>query len=286
MSRLLLCTWIVTAAAFVFGQETPPAETEQITVIKDTGGEWEDAKQPELDAVEQAIVQRTNAFRKENKRKPVSANEELTQAAQSFAEFMARTGKYGHTADGQKPADRVKEAGYAFCIVRENIAYAFRTKGFSTEELTDQFVTGWEQSPGHRRNMLAQWITGTGVGVAKSEETDAYFAVQVFGRPESAAVAFEIVNESELTVRYRFSGREFAVEPRVIRTHKACAPEEIVFLPLAQKDAASDPVHSVARVIPASGDKIVVTPAESGGYRVAVKHEEAPTKTPVTDAGR
>jgi hypothetical protein len=59
-----------------------------------------------------------------------------------------------------------------------------------------------------------------------------------------------------------------------------------VFLPLTQKDAASDPVHSVARVTPASGDKILVTPAESGGYRVAVKHEDAPAKKPVTDAGQ
>ncbi len=228
MSRLMFCISIVASAALASGQETPPAETEQTVVIKDTGGEWEDAKQPELDDVEQAIVQRTNAFRKQNKRKPVSANEELTQAAQSFADFMARTGKYGHMADGQKPADRVKEARYAFCIVRENIAYAFRTKGFSTDELTEQFVTGWEQSPGHRRNMLAQWITGTGVGVAKSEETDAYFAVQVFARPESAAVAFEIINESELAVRYTFSGREYDIEPRVIRTHKACAGRDRV----------------------------------------------------------
>lgn len=276
MSRMLFCAWIVASATSAFGQERPPAETEKSVVIKDTGGESDDAKQPELDQVEQAIVQETNAFRKEHGRKPLTVDEELTQAAESFAEFMARTGKYGHTADGQKPAERVKDAGYKYCIVRENIAYAFRTRGFSTDELADQFMSGWKESPGHRRNLLARWITGIGVAVAKSEETDAYFAVQVFGRPESATITFEIVNKSEATVEYQLSGRDYTVEPRVIRTHKACTPEEVVFLSPLQKGEASHPRRAVARVTPEDGDRMVITPAEQGRYQVAVQHEATP----------
>jgi len=276
MSRFAICVCAVTSAALAVGQETTPAETEQTVVIKDTGGESDDAQQPELKHVEQLIVERTNAFRKKHDREPVTVNKELTQAARSLADFMARTGQYGHTADGQEPAKRVKEAGYAFCIVRENIAYAFRTNGFSTNQLTDQFVIGWERSAGHRRNLLARWITATGVAVAKSSETDAYFAVQVFGRPESAAVAFEIVNESEISIRYRMAGGEYALEPRVTRTHKACTPEEVVFLPATRKEEAGDPVHSVASIISASGDKMVVSPAKEGGYQVSVTRKRAP----------
>lgn len=36
---------------------------------------------------------------------------------------MAKTGKYGHAADGRKPAERAAAHGYEYCIVRENIAY-------------------------------------------------------------------------------------------------------------------------------------------------------------------
>lgn len=286
MSRMLFCAWIAASATSAFGQETPPAETEQSVVIKDTGGESEDAKQPKLDQVEQAIVQETNAFRKEHGRKPLTVDEELTRATESFAEYMARTGKYGHTADGQKAAERVTDAGYEHCIVRENIAYAFRTQGFSTDELADQFMSGWKESPGHRRNLLARWITGIGVAVAKSEETDTYFAVQVFGQPESATITFEIVNKSEATVGYQLSGRDYTVEPRVIRTHKACTPEEVLFLSPLQKREASHPRRAVARVTPEDDDRMVITPAENGRYQVTVKGKEAPSKKTVSGGGR
>ena len=92
-------------------------------------------KAPDLSKVTTQIVERTNDFRKSEKRAPVKANPELTRAAEYFAKFMAETGKYGHEADGSKPADRAKKHGYEYSIVLENIAYMYNSEGFTTDAL-------------------------------------------------------------------------------------------------------------------------------------------------------
>src|SRR5688572_23814457 len=52
------------------------------------------------------VVRRTNEFRKAEGRSPVTVEKKLTEAAQGFADYMAKTDRYGHTADGTRPADR------------------------------------------------------------------------------------------------------------------------------------------------------------------------------------
>jgi uncharacterized protein YkwD len=187
----------------------------------------EQAKAPDLPEAVSGIIERTNAFRKEEGKQPVQSDDQLTKTAEYFADFMASTDKYGHEADGKQPADRVKEHGYDYCIVAENIAYVFNTAGFSTDELTTQFVKGWKESPEHRKNMLDPDVTETGVAVARSESSGKYYAVQLFGRPMAAAIEFSIANESGEKVHYEIEGKTFDLEPRVIRKHMLCRPEEL-----------------------------------------------------------
>src|SRR5947209_16400826 len=111
-------------------------------------------KTPDPAAVTKYVVETTNDFRAKEGRPRVAANAKLAAAAGEFAAYMAKTGRYGHTADGSRPADRVTKHGYEYCIVLENIAYAFDSRGFTTEELGKNFVEGWQTSPGHRRNMV------------------------------------------------------------------------------------------------------------------------------------
>src|SRR5690606_33078617 len=127
---------------------------------------------------------------KEQQRDPLEVNVQLTKAARAFAAYMAKTNRYGHNADGHSPVERVAAAEYDYCTVRENIAYAFRSGGFNSEALAERFTTGWKKSPGHRQNMLARYVVETGVAIAKSNDTDTYFAVQLFGRPKSKAIEF------------------------------------------------------------------------------------------------
>ncbi len=141
---------------------------------------------PELDRVERLVVERTNQLRRAEGRAKVDPEVHLQRAAQAFADFMARTDKYGHEADGRKPSDRVTAHGYAYCLVSENISYQYSSEDFATAELAIRYFEGWKKSPGHRANMLERSAVDTAVAVARSARTGRYYAVQLFGRPRSA----------------------------------------------------------------------------------------------------
>lgn len=192
----------------------------------------------ELETAEKLIVQQTNEFRQSQGLAALARDEDLAAAAEKFASYMARTDRYGHNADGQRPGQRARAAGYEVCIVAENIAYRFDSTGFETDPLATRFVTGWKESPGHRENMLRDHVTQTGVAVARGSDSGVYYAVQLFGRPRSAAIEFEIDNDSEQIARYSIGRKRFTLPPRYRRTHRQCVPKEIQLL---QPSASSDP---------------------------------------------
>ena len=183
-----------------------------------------------INSVEKAIIQQTNDFRHSNQLPAVNPDEYLTQAAKKFAEFMARTGKYGHRANDMSPAERVEEAGYDYCVVRENIAYRTNSGEVTAKGLIDVFVQGWIDSPPHRENMLAEFATDTGVAVATTDNVT-YYAVQLFGRPQSAAFQLKITNESgeTQTIVSRANDQQEKVElqPRMILKFTRCFPTTI-----------------------------------------------------------
>ena len=75
------------------------------------------AQSPDLTDVVERLTSRTHAFRHQEGRPPVAPNPQLTAAAQDFATFMARTGQFSHTADGQTPEARAKVHGYDPCLI-------------------------------------------------------------------------------------------------------------------------------------------------------------------------
>jgi hypothetical protein len=126
---------------------------------------------PELSAAEKMILSQTNAFRKQQQLDALKPNAKLNETAQDFADFMARTGKYGHTAAGKRPSERVGNHGYAYCLVAENIANQFRSTGFTADGLAKAFVSGWRNSPEHRKNMLDPDVTDIGVAIARRSDS-------------------------------------------------------------------------------------------------------------------
>ncbi|MBW3599496.1 MAG: CAP domain-containing protein [Planctomycetes bacterium] len=213
----------------------------------------------DLSRVAELIVQQTNDFRRKQDLAPVKADPKLRETAQYFADYMARTDTYGHTADGQRPSQRASEHGYEYCIVSENIAYAYRSRGFTEQQLAEQFVQGWIDSPEHRENMVDPAVSEIGVAVAHSEESGHYYAVQMFGRPRSASIQFEVANESEQEIRYRIGERSYSLPPRFNRTHRQCRPGKLSFL---TSDAAADADKSAKTVDPDSGDRFIVRQAQ------------------------
>jgi uncharacterized protein YkwD len=237
MSRRLLTVVICLLAVRTARGQTPP------TV-------------PDLDQADRQIIDRTNRFRQEQHRSAVTVNDKLSETARDFARWMAATDLYGHEADGRQPWDRAKAHGYDYCLVAENIAYVWRSSGFSTEALVSEFVEGWEKSPGHRKNMLDAAVTETGVGVARSKDTGLYYAVQLFGRPKSLRIEFRIANRASVAVKYKVGDHAYELQPRTTMTHELCRPEDVTLLAADGSPAAT--------VKPAHGERYAVTAASDG----------------------
>jgi uncharacterized protein YkwD len=215
---------------------------------------------PDLAAVLEHLINRTNAFRHQEGRPPVAPNPQLTAAAQDFAVFMAHTGQLSHTADGQTPEARAKAHGYDPCLIAENIASQHHPAGFTTEALAEGFFQGWQQSPDHRKNLLDPAVTETGVGVAQSQQAGAYYAVQLFGRPMSQQIAFQLTNHTDATITYAVDGHTFPLPPRTTRTHQQCRPPEVTFQwPGTQEPTTAHPNHE---------DRYTIVRGDAGAFQL------------------
>lgn len=207
---------------------------------------------PDTPRVEGLVIEGTNDFRRRERLTQVDRDERLEAAAQTFAAHMARTGEFSHEADGTTPSARARGHGYDYCLVSENIAHQYSSRGYETADLAKKLVEGWKSSPGHRRNMVEPDVLHTGVGVAQTTKKGVphYYAVQMFGRPRSASVEFQVSNPTTVGVRYRVGDRPFVLQPRTSRTHTECTSQELVIdLPEAR-----DPRFTTRR-----GDKFVVS---------------------------
>ncbi len=259
---LLVALWVAAPA------QAQKSHEEQTEIIEPPSTpEAPNAPRPDLARVSEQIIQLTNEFRRQEGRQEVKRNDQLTAAAQYFADYMARTDRFGHTADGSEPWQRAKKFGYHYCILAENIADEFNSAGFQTEQLARAFVEGWKHSPPHRKNMLDPDVTDTGVAVAHSEKTGYYYAVQEFGRPASARIEFRISNRTDETVRYKLGDRTFSLQPRYTRIHQQCRPTELTVLSPGQKGST----EVVKKLKPANGSRYVIKQGQDS--RIQVKTE-------------
>jgi uncharacterized protein YkwD len=187
-----------------------------------------DATVADAKAVAQQIVEQTNAFRAEEKQAALKVNDRLAAAAQSFAEFMARTHKYSHTADGRQPSERTAAARYEHAVISENIAFHFNSRGFETDVLSKKMTQGWIDSPGHRKNMVDRDVTEIGVGVARADN-GIYYGVQLFGRPKSMQVTIRITNRAGRLLKYTIDDEAFEIDSLVERRHVRARPGVLRF---------------------------------------------------------
>jgi uncharacterized protein YkwD len=139
-----------------------------------------------LNANEQKVIEGTNAYRRGKGLAALEADVRLILIAQAHARNMARQDKFGdsdkngHVLDGNGMEYRIRNGGYAFARVAENV-------GFENvrSDPAAAMLEGWKLSPGHRRNMLLPDVTEIGVGAAQGKSGRWYF-VQLFGRPPDA----------------------------------------------------------------------------------------------------
>ncbi|ESQ79521.1 hypothetical protein AEYBE204_06670 [Asticcacaulis sp. YBE204] len=114
----------------------------------------------------------------------VKINEKLMQAAQRQSLSMSQQNYFYHYgADGIKLKDRVKDTGYIYTLLGENIG--------AGQPTPQEIVTGWMESPGHRANILNCGYEEVGIGyiydpddqpVGTETQPYRYYWTQVFGR--------------------------------------------------------------------------------------------------------
>ena len=219
----------------------------------------------DLAHVQQQIFKKTNEFRTEEHRVSLQRNSVLDKAAKAFAEYLAETDKFSHTADGKEPWDRTTKAGYEHAIILENIAYEFSTADFTPETLAKEFESGWEKSPGHRKNLLDADVQDIGIGVVRSSRSGRYYAVQNFGRPKSAMITFKVSNRIDEPVKITIDGKVATVEPRYTFKYERSRPPVLCFsLPEEAKvtPAAQMEFH------PANGASYIIRRTNEGAIDV------------------
>src|SRR5207244_5597624 len=103
-------------------------------------------------AQEQRLLQMVDDYRAANHLSRLSFDSRLAEAAQSLADYMARTGDYTHTPrNGLDLTGRVRAADYSFSWAGENIMYYDPSLGRheSADQLPGYFLDAWKGSPGH-----------------------------------------------------------------------------------------------------------------------------------------
>jgi uncharacterized protein YkwD len=209
------------------------------------------APPPPAERIESQILQTANGFRADHGLPPLRSNAVLEADARAFAEYMARTGRFSHTADGRDPAQRARAAGYDYCTLEENIAYEEDDAGYGPDRLARIFMSNWEASPGHRRNLLGAEVMETGVGVVQAPSRGAmqrFIAVQEFGRPLSMRYSFEIENRTDARIPFTFDGADGRLAPHSTMRETTCATGDII-MPSLGRDRSRYAAEPGARYV-------------------------------------
>ncbi len=133
----------------------PPSTTAAPTTLPTTAGPSGDDG-----AIQQQVLDATNAERAANGCGPLRLDPLLNRAADGHSEDMAARDYFDHAdPEGRGPGVRIDAVGYPHRGWGENIA-----AGYGSAEAV---VTGWMNSPGHRANILNCAFDEIGIGYAE-----------------------------------------------------------------------------------------------------------------------
>lgn len=153
------------------------------------------AQQISIDAARftRPVLGDTINFRAANGAPAIEVNAALGQAAQQYAEFLARTNTVGHVADGRSVTQRIVATNaYQPCFSAENVfEYWSQPSTVTPPHVVTAALEFWKNSPGHRANLLDPRARHTGVGVAAWTHSGRHYykVVQVFASDRCSAVS-------------------------------------------------------------------------------------------------
>lgn len=141
------------------------------------------------------LVRLTNAERQKAGLPPLAENPALIRSAQLKGEHMLRHDYFDHTSpDGLSPWSWFNLARYVYLYAGENLAIDFSE--------SEDVVSAWMRSPGHRRNLLSDRYAEIGMAVVTGEfeGRTATIVVQHFGRRSGAANVAANLSETRTPV--------------------------------------------------------------------------------------
>jgi len=116
--------------------------------------------------------------------KTLGYDEKLAAVAKSHSKDMASSGYFSHdTPEGLDPTDRAGKADYVCRYQIGNLIYSGIGENIhmvksssialwsSPESIAETAVSGWMDSPGHRKNILTSNFSNEGIGVSISAFT-------------------------------------------------------------------------------------------------------------------
>jgi uncharacterized protein YkwD len=129
----------------------------------------------ENEAYELQVVDLVNAERAAAGCAPMTVDSHLVAAARAHSADMAARDYFDHTTpEGVTFSQRIEQAGFAWSLAAENIAYGYRDP--------ESVMRGWMNSDGHRKNILNCRLTHIGVGLAYGPNNRPYWT-QDFATP-------------------------------------------------------------------------------------------------------
>lgn len=186
---------VVNSAALVVGVLLVlGAATVGIGFLSDhVGGPFEEAEESfeveeiEEEDVEDEIIEEVNSVRSNNSAPPLQEVNSLTQMSRSHSDRMAEEGELAHDIGNSTATGRLRAAGcssgaenVAQSWVHDEIEVANETYyNGNAAELAEQLVATWMNSESHRKAILSESYSATGVGVTITDEDDVY-ATQMF----------------------------------------------------------------------------------------------------------
>jgi len=125
----------------------------------------------EIETLERKCLNDVNRIRESHKVGRLELSLELLKVAREYSRRMAEENFFSHNdPEGLTVRERVDRAGIRWRMIGENLAYS---NGYTNPVAAS--VTGWLDSPGHRRNMLDPDFQQTAIGVWISANGTVYF---------------------------------------------------------------------------------------------------------------
>ncbi|GMW03779.1 MAG: hypothetical protein AMXMBFR84_49130 [Candidatus Hydrogenedentota bacterium] len=139
-----------------------------------------------------------NSHRTSNGLNALAMNESLREVARKHSQDMAARNFFDHVnPDGADPGDRMSDAGIAFSVAAENIAW----NNFPDPAATA--VSGWIASPDHLANIMTAGFTQTGMGVASDGAGGFYFTQLFISTAKNDSGLITVYFSSPLASAYR-----------------------------------------------------------------------------------